>query len=166
MIRNIDSTFNWLVDFDALTIDVDISSVDYTWKTNAWVGKLALHFQCKALDCGDTWFGRLRWKIVSASMDYDMRWKGYDGDTVNSFSYFTGGFPGIYQNLYTCLCESYFGSMCFITELPVSTVDLIFSTSPLLELFALTQEVFAWALDWCRGLLEDTWLEGEETCKT
>ena len=55
-------------------------------------------------------------------------------------------FPG-YENLCTCLCESFFGSMCFITESPISTMGLVFPTSPLLELFTLIQEVFTCAPD-------------------
>ena len=100
--------------------------------------------QCKALDFGDTLFGRLRWKTVSASVDYDMRWIGCDGDTVNSFSYFTGGFL---RDMKICVHVFakvfFFLSMCFITESRISTIGLLFSTSPLLELFKLNREIFA-----------------------
>ena len=33
-------------------------------------------------------------------------------------------FP-VYENLWTCLCESFFGSMCFIIESPINTMAFV-----------------------------------------
>ena len=70
-----------------------------------------------------------------------------------------------YENLWRCLCKSFFGSMCFITESPINTTAFVFLTSLLLELFTLTQE-FASVCEvsdvFCQGswalLLEIFWL--------